>query len=203
MCNNYANRVPIDAYREAFAHTRIPLVSPAPSASPNLEPNDDIRPTDSAPILRAVEGVLELAPMKWGFSPGRPKAPPVINFRSEGRRFDNGRCLIPASAFFEFTGTKTPKTRWRFTLSDADWFCLAGLWRPAREDWPDSFTMLTTAPGEDVAPYHDRQVVVLARADWEPWLLDGDIRVLRAGPPGSLQVQESPRPPVHKPARTA
>lgn len=194
MCNNYANRGPIDAYREAFAHTRIPLVSPPPSASPNLEPNDDIRPTDPAPILRAVEGGLELAICKWGFSPGRPKAPPVINFRSERRRFDNGRCLIPASAFFEFTGTKTPKTRWRFTASDADWFCLAGLWRPAREDWPDSFTMLTTAPGEDVAPYHDRQVVVLARADWEPWLLDGDIRLLRAGPPGSLRVEESPRP---------
>jgi putative SOS response-associated peptidase YedK len=30
--------------------------------------------------------------------------------------------------------------------------------------------MLTTAPGPDVAPYHDRQVAVLAPADWLAWL---------------------------------
>lgn len=30
--------------------------------------------------------------------------------------------------------------------------------------------MLTTAPGPDVAPYHDRQVVVLRPADWPAWI---------------------------------
>jgi putative SOS response-associated peptidase YedK len=37
----------------------------------------------------------------------RGKGAPVINFRSEGRRFPKGRCLIPASHFFEFTGSKS------------------------------------------------------------------------------------------------
>ncbi len=45
------------------------------------------------PIIRRVEGGVELARMRWGFPPGRPKAGPVINFRSEGRRFERGRCL--------------------------------------------------------------------------------------------------------------
>jgi putative SOS response-associated peptidase YedK len=28
------------------------------------------------------------------------------------------------------------------------------------------FTMLTTPPGPDIAPYHDRQLAILDRADW-------------------------------------
>ena len=54
----------------------------------------------------------------------------MINFRSEGRRFPKGRCLIPASHFFEFTGTKSPKSKWKFTRAGEQWFCFAGLWRP-------------------------------------------------------------------------
>jgi putative SOS response-associated peptidase YedK len=30
--------------------------------------------------------------------------------------------------------------------------------------------MLTTAPGPDVAPYHNRQVVVLRPEDWVAWV---------------------------------
>ena len=30
--------------------------------------------------------------------------------------------------------------------------------------------MLTCPPGPDIAPYHDRQVVVLGPADWARWL---------------------------------
>jgi putative SOS response-associated peptidase YedK len=64
--------------------------------------------------LRTGEGV-ELVQLRWGFPPARPKAAPVINFRSEGRRFPKGRCLIPASHFFEFTGARPPKSKWKFT----------------------------------------------------------------------------------------
>ena len=34
----------------------------------------------------------------------------------------------------------------------------------------EAFTLLTTEPGPDVAPIHNRQVVVLDRADWAAWL---------------------------------
>ena len=191
MCNDYANRVPFSAYREAFSQTRIPLVRPGPDAAPNLEPRDDIRPTETAPVLRLVEGGTELAQLKWGFAPARPKAPPVINFRSEGRRFSRGRCLVPATAFYEFTGTRYPKQKWRFTKAGEDWFCIAGLWRAASDGWAESFTLLTVAPGPDVAPYHDRQIAVLDRTDWEPWLLAeaGEGELLRPLPAGALAVE--------------
>jgi putative SOS response-associated peptidase YedK len=34
----------------------------------------------------------------------------------------------------------------------------------------DAFTLLTTEPGPDVAPIHNRQMVVLERSDWLAWL---------------------------------
>jgi hypothetical protein len=52
-----------------------------------------------------------------------------------------GRCLIPASHFFEFTGTKPPKSKGRFTKAGEDWFCFAGLWRPMPDAGGDAFTL--------------------------------------------------------------
>ena len=99
---------------------------------------------------------------------------------------------MPASHFFEFTGTKSPKSKWRFTKVGDDWFCFAGLWRPAQGDVPESFTLLTTEPGPDVAPIHNRQVVVLERNDWQAWLdlTRPESEVLRSLPQGSLTVEQ-------------
>lgn len=95
MCSDYGNRVPYSVYVEEFSQLKVPLrVS---GAIPNLEPRDDIRPTDPAPVIRAAEGGVELVQLRWGFPPSRPKAQPVINFRSEGGLFGKGRCLVPAS----------------------------------------------------------------------------------------------------------
>ena len=99
---------------------------------------------------------------------------------------------MPASHFYEFTGTKSPKSKWRFTKAGEDWFCFAGLWRPATSETPEAFTLLTTAPGPDVAPIHDRQMVVLERADWLAWLdlSRPEAELLRALPAGSLHVEQ-------------
>ena len=91
MCNDYGNRIPYSAYLEAFSHLKIRLFTPG--GAPNLEPRDDIWPTDVAPIIRANKDGAELIQLRWGFPPGRTKGPPVINMRSEKRRFPRGRCL--------------------------------------------------------------------------------------------------------------
>ena len=149
---------------------------------------DDLWPTDPAPIIRRRDDGVELVQLRWGFPPARPKRAPVINFRSEGRRFPNGRCLIPASHFFEFTGRKSPKSKWKFTKAGEDWFCFAGLWRPT--DAGEAFTLLTTELGPDVAPIHDRQMVILDRADWLACLdlTRPEAELLRPLPAGSLAV---------------
>lgn len=187
MCNRYGYLHPYHELVEEFSQTRISLRFPPPTAAPNLPPLPEIRPTDAAPLIRAHEDGTRFDTVRWGFPPPRPKGGPVINFRSEGRRFASGRCLIPASYFFEFTGSTYPKTRWRFALLDGAMFCIAGLWRES--DGVSAFTMLTVDPGPDVTPYHDRQVVVLGRDQWADWLVgDQPERVLAPAPAGFLQV---------------
>ena len=54
-----------------------------------------------------------------------------------------------------------------------------------------SFTLLTTAPGPDIEPYHNRQVVVLQPPDWAAWLYltKPQADLLRPLPEGSLAVE--------------
>jgi putative SOS response-associated peptidase YedK len=193
MCNDYGNRVPYSAYLEAFSQLKIRLF--AVGGPPNLEPRDDIWPTDVAPIIRAAEDGAELVQLRWGFPPGRPKGPPVINMRSDGRRFQHGRCLVPASHFYEFTGKRSPKDKWRFTKVGEEWFCIAGIWRPVKES-AAAFTMLTCEPGPDVAPIHNRQVVVLDRSQWADWLhpTSNEKDLLRSSAAGTLRVEKVQRP---------
>jgi putative SOS response-associated peptidase YedK len=192
MCNDYGNRIPYSAYLEAFSHLKIRLFPEG--GPPNLEPRDDIWPTDVAPIIRAGEGGVELAQLRWGFPPSRQKGSPVINMRSDGRRFAQGRCLIPASHFYEFTGKRSPKDKWRFTKVDEDWFCIAGIWRPVAGG-AAAFTMLTCPPGADVAAIHNRQVVVLDRHRWQEWLdpASPEAELLLPNPAGTLVVEKIER----------
>ncbi|MBV9825480.1 MAG: SOS response-associated peptidase [Alphaproteobacteria bacterium] len=190
MCNDFGNHIPYDEYLRAFGALKIPVRFP--KAAPNLEPRDDIWPTDVAPVVCQTEDGPVFMALRWGFPPGRPKAPPVINFRSEARKFPKGRCLVPASHFFEFTGKKSPKTKWQFTKAGEPWFCFAGLWRATPDGSGAAFTLLTTEPGPDVAPIHDRQVVILNRDDWSSWLdlSRPEVALLQPLPAGSLHIEQ-------------
>lgn len=183
MCNEYRFKQTLDRLAQEFSALKLPLHWAG--GAPNLEPLDSIRPTDPAPIILGAPAGAELKQLRWGFAqPGRP---PMINFRSEGRRFPAGRCLIPADGFYEFTGSKYPKTKWLFTPADSsELFAIAGLVRE------DRFTMLTCEPGPDIAPYHNRQIVILDRDQWGAWLGHDDAPQpsLGALPAGSLKVEQ-------------
>ncbi len=194
MCNLYSNKVSPDAIALAFEQLRIPLRFP--DGMPNLEPRDEIKITDRAAIVRwnSGEGAAELVQRRWSW-PG-PGGRPVYNFRSDGREFGSGRCLIVTDGFYEFTIPKAPradkrKDKWRFTMPDHDWFAIAGLWRTS--DVGEAFTMLTTEPGPDVTPYHHRQVAALAPESWSAWLDgSGSARdLLGPCPAGRLEVTKA------------
>ncbi len=190
MCNDYEQHVKWREYQDMMQ--TLALGTPTDQSERDLPQSDDIRINDVGPVMRAAGNGIELAPMRFGFPPSSLKGGPVFNFRSEGRRFDKShRCLIPASAFFEFTGTKYPKAKHRFTLSDAPFMAIAGLWRESDGTQPAAFTMLTTTPGPDVAPYHDRQIVVLRPEDWSAWidLSRAESELLRPLPAGALSVE--------------
>lgn len=181
MCNEFRFKQSLDAIAEAFSQLKLPIHWAG--GAPNLEPRDSIRPTDPAAILVGSPEGAELKQLRWGFP--RDKGGPLINFRSDDRRFPVGRCLVLADGFYEFTGDKAPKSKWLFTAAGHDLFGIAGLVRE------DRFTLLTCEPGADIAPYHNRQIVILPRDQWAAWLGPAtDQPPIRPLPAGSLKVEQ-------------
>ena len=188
MCNSYEQQVAYAAYRKAIEANE--LATPASETEADLPKADDLKIGDVGPVLVVSGNGVELKPMTFGWPAPRPKASPVFNFKSEGRNFaDSRRCVIVLSGFYEFVGTKYPKAKYRFALKGSPVMGIAGLWSEA-DDGKLSFTMLTTAPGPDIEPYHDRQVCVLKPEDWAAWLFftRPQEALLRPLPAGTLEV---------------
>lgn len=191
MCNRYGYNNPLAALQRTFSELR-------PVRWDGGEPNaalDQIRPTDRAPIIRPAGDGLQLLMMRWGIVPNTWRGPlkawtaqlrgnPLTNARSETvattstfrDAYASRRCLVPATNYFEWTTDpekpKGKKLMWKFTVPDQPTFAFPGLWDHAQTtDGPiDSFTLLTSTPGPDQAPYHSRQPVILERAEWSYWL---------------------------------
>jgi putative SOS response-associated peptidase YedK len=188
MCNEYEQHATYRDYVEAAR--AVDLDTPSDEKASDLPQADGIRIGDMGTVIRAAGNGVELVQMRFGFPPPRPKAAPVFNFKSDGRHFkDSKRCLVVLSGFFEFTGTKYPKAKHRFSLRGSPLMAIAGLWSESKEG-ELSFTMLTTTPGPDIEPYHDRQVVVLRPQDWAHWLFltKSEEELLKPLPKGSLEV---------------
>lgn len=186
MCNEYQLILPFDDVIEAFNHTGSRLVFPG--GMPNFGPMASIRIGDRAPIIVQGADGPEMIIRAWSWK--GPNGAPVFNFRSDDRSFGNAvRCLAPADGFFEFTAAEAGqkrKTKWRFNLADEPIFWIAGIIKN------DAFALLTTRPGPDIAPYHDRQVVLLRPQEGAAWLgLERpEAELLRPLPAGSLSVEK-------------
>lgn len=188
MCNEFQRHKLLTAAIEEFDRRALPLFKWQDGLIPNLGAQPSIRIRDSAVIVRLADGMLTGSSATWAW-PG-PNGAPVFNFRSEGRDFSRSdRVLILADGFFEYTEAQAPKVKLKdrhlFTMAHEDWFWIAGIVKEG------CFTMLTTAPGPDVAPYHDRQVVTLAPETGMDWLAlsrpTGEL--LRPPPAGTLAVR--------------
>ena len=135
---------------------------------------------------------------RWGLRPSDPAAKPISLLRSEGRLVVN-RCLIPASDFFVNSGEGRSKKRYRVEVeTGAPFFCFAGLWQPARDDWPPAYAALTVEANPDIAPFKDRHISVVREEEWIAWLT-GRVSVahaLRPLPRGSFRVHAPNAPAV-------
>ena len=156
-------------------------------AVPQFAPNIDWRPTDRAPIVRLdADGARECVLARWGLVPGwapdlkfgtrciNARAETVAKLPAFRSAFRKRRCLVPVNAFFEWSGEKGHRLKWRISLRDAPLFALAGLW----EWWQDrdsgeavaSYTIVTCAANATIAPLHDRMPVILRADDYARWL---------------------------------
>ncbi len=154
---------------------------------PEFAPNADWRPTNLAPVVRLDEHASrECLLARWGLLPGwapdlkfgnrciNARAETVAKLPAFRGAFRKRRCLVPVNAFFEWSGEKGHRVKWRITLRDEPLFALAGLW----EWWQDrdrgegitSYTIITCTANAAIAPLHDRMPVIVREADYARWL---------------------------------
>lgn len=183
MCNEYEFKTAWDEYAEMMAREALyPRDACDPGTLPIL-PNIG----NLAPVVCQHGNGADARPMRFGLPPTVAGRGPLFNMRSDDRHFGGAnRCIVPASAFFEFTGSKYPKTKHRFVAADGLMMGIAGIWREAQEG--PCFAMLTTKPGPDIAQVHNRQVVVLERGHWAAWLYlsEAEDNLLKPSAAGSL-----------------
>jgi putative SOS response-associated peptidase YedK len=191
MCNEFQQKIALKAYYDLMASLNIG--TPAEQFELDLPQADSIRIGQAGAVVTLQGNGVGLSQMTFAFPPAG-RGGPVFNYRSEGFNgsepldFSNHqRCLIPASGFYEFKGEKTPKAKYLFTPVSDPLLAIAGLWKTV--EGRDYFTMLTTAPGADIAPYHDRQIVLVPPAHFGDWLYNADKAVLAPAPAGTLKVE--------------
>ncbi len=178
MCTNY--RIHHGQAELASLFKAVPAVPSNQSAS-------NIFPDHLAPIVRMQDGERQLIDMRWGFPPppkgdARSSTCAMLRAHTGGLGKPAQRCLVPFSAFSEWTFTAPKVQRW-FTLGeDQPVGAFAGIWRPWEGTWgPKSdpvsgenllFAFLTTGPNAVVREVHTKAMpVILATADeQEAWL---------------------------------
>jgi putative SOS response-associated peptidase YedK len=125
--------------------------------------------------------------MRWGLVPSwwkktTKEMPATFNARAETvadkpmfrDAFKRGRCLIPASGYYEWLATPTGKQPHYYTARDRSPLTFAGLW----DAWKDtktgapllSCTIIITNANALAANVHDRMPVLLQPKDFDGWL---------------------------------
>jgi len=180
----------------AQIHDVLSRYIPVRTAPLNLEPSADVRPTTAQLTARIEDGAWTLEKMRWGLVPfwraGKPLKDTAkgagdgfklstFNARVETcasastfkGAFQKRRCIVPASAWFEWTGEAGSKVKHVFRRADGGPIWFAGLWdRCATPDAGEvaSFTVLTGPSAGRLGDYHDRAPVILEPEEWSAWL---------------------------------
>ncbi|MEO1661093.1 MAG: SOS response-associated peptidase [Pseudomonadota bacterium] len=172
-------------------HSALSILSVPDSEPP--EPAYNIAPTQSVPIIRIEtdhdspeEGATIISPAMWGLVPHWWKKPlsekkfSTFNAKSEEAAdkasfraaLKYRHCLIPASGYYEWSSHKGKKRPYAIGLQNHRWFFFAGLWDRVWIDGSplDSFTILTTAANDTLAPLHKRMPIIVGREHYQDWL---------------------------------
>ena len=155
--------------------------------------NGEVFPTDQVAAL----DLTGARAMRWGFArfDGKGK---VINARSETALEKNmfrapmltqaglpqtGRCLIPASAYFEWETRDKQKIKYKLRPAKEGLFTFAGLYRSEAGSDTPVFVILTAPAAEGISFIHDRMPLILPEERREDWLASGEraARLLEQG----------------------
>lgn len=208
MCSRFALTSSPKALKQQFNYLN-------PALFPPLE---RISPTDPIIIVReTTANKRELALVRWGLIPHWVKDPDnfplLINARAETlmekpsfrSALSHKRCLIPADAFYEWSGPKGNRQMHKIQDINDTPFAFAGLW----EHWlgPDgsefeSAAIITVAANKDIMSIHDRMPAMINKIDFDTWLDVKNVRakeahnLLTPAPSGQLTIKNitTPKP---------
>ncbi len=152
---------------------------------PVIQPTWNAAPTQALPVVRMVGQHKRVDSLRWGLVPPWSRDPKIgsrmINARSETAAdkpsfrsaLRQRRCVVVADGFYEWQRDGETKRPHCIRMREGHPFGMAGLW----ESWSgqddevlETFTILTTAPNELMAPIHDRMPVILPRSQHDRWL---------------------------------
>jgi putative SOS response-associated peptidase YedK len=197
MCGRFTATAAFDLLAERFGITMDEGTNEELTARYNVSPSQAVpiivnRSTALPPLVSRGRRLI-LA--KWGFRPSWVKdgklAP--INARAEtvatsrlfGRAVREGRCIVPATGFYEWKPVPGQKRKQPFhvRLKDGTPFAFAGLWTPGptRGAQP-TCAIITTTANELLAPIHGRMPVILDPEDEALWLDPGPVAPVKVLP---------------------
>lgn len=136
----------------------------------------EVKPGDQAAVIALNRRMQRSAfVMKWGY---RVQDRLLINARSETaaqkptfrESMRMRRCLIPASAYFEWDHREKPFQKYRIQTSERKMIYLAGLYRFEDNPRRPSFTILTREAAPDIACFHARMPVIIPASMTDEWL---------------------------------
>jgi putative SOS response-associated peptidase YedK len=151
----------------------------------------NITPSQNCTVVRLKDEHKELVKLNWGLVPSWAKSDvkiKPINAKAETIRekpyfrsaFKKQRCIIPASGFYEWKGSKGNKQPYCIYPLNDSCFGFAGLWE--KKDELETFTIITTEANELMKEVHHRMPVILDGKDYDSWLEEGDYDLLKPCP---------------------
>lgn len=145
----------------------------------------NIAPMQGVPVIYQEAGQNRLGFFRWGLTPAwaaEDLGGRLINARAESLHqrpsfrhlLHRRRCLVPATAFYEWLKHPRGRFPFRFFLPEEPLFALAGLWdewcHPETGELLRSVVIITVPANALVARLHDRMPAVLSRAAEQLWL---------------------------------
>ena len=190
MCGRFYTDFDDEQYREMLAML---YLKSEREAGLLLLKNGEVFPTDHVPTLDASGPRV----MRWGFArfDGKGK---VINARSETALeksmfrapmttnagiAQTGRCLIPASGYFEWETREKQKIKYKLRPAREGLFTFAGLYRSEVGSDTPVFVILTAPAAQGISFIHERMPLILPPEQREAWLHQPDAaaRLLEEG----------------------
>lgn len=139
---------------------------------------DVVHPNFDAPIIIAEKGKIHSRRGMWGLG---NFSSPIINARIEtvtvkkyfSESFAERRCVVPATAFFEWFhmgGEEGRKNVYRFCVPNNKVFYMAGLYM--YDEGRKRFVILTMPANDDVSDIHTRMPVIIPYSQVREYLTD-------------------------------